>query len=147
MAHALRWLALALYYRDHGDPRMSLLLTLLGVLSAALSHVSLVRHQAPAGWGYLYALYEVAVPAALAVALAHPPARDVAVALAAALSVLVAVLSLVVLWTHREAQAELANDVAVGRAVRRAARRQWSVDLDGQIRGLQRRTHGQTPEA
>lgn len=139
MSDGLRWLAIASMYRGE-DPVMSLLLTVLGVVVTAFVRPEHTTSALPLQ--HLHTAYGVVVPIALALALAHPPLRDAAVAIAAALALLVAVLSALA-WFHTP-HVDLA-DLELGRAVRRAARRQWTVDLDGQIRSMQRRR--EPPEA
>lgn len=115
---------------------MSLFLTILGVLSAAISTATLKN--GPRSLAYLHAVYEVCVPTALAMALAHPPVRDAAIALAAAMALLVGVLSIsAAVYQREEAQRASALAVRPG-AVRRLRQvRRWTVDLDAHLRDLQ----------
>lgn len=115
---------------------MSLFLTILGVLSTSVSTATM--RSSPRVLVYMHAIYEVCVPTALAMALAHPPARDAAIALAAAMALMVGMLSVGAAFYQR-GEVERASALAVRPgAVRRLRQvRRWTVDLDAHLRDLQ----------
>ena len=124
--------------------------TVVGVVLAALAHLSVSRHAPPPGWGWIYALYELVVPLSLAVAVEAPHLRAEALTLAAVVALLIGGASVVMASWSRNVLVSTIDDAVLGRAVRRGTR--WATDLEGPARELRRKMNAApdnttTPEA
>lgn len=108
---------------------MTLFLTLFGIVLATLSHLTVSRHhQAPKGWAYVWAVYEVSIPALLAGVILWPEYKGVLLAIAAFCAMLIGSSAAVVATNLQPRIAEEKTNAKVGEFTLRAMGPSRNVD-------------------